>query len=127
MELSDKMLDIKTTKSAGYHIRVNTERLMLAEIDDKTMSFYKDNANDEGQETYYTKEGSIKMDDLERILDKEQFVRVHRSYLVNLAYVDHFSAKYIIITGIENAVPIGRTYREHFETSMERYRIANRC
>lgn len=127
LELDDMMLDIKTKKSAGYHIRVNTERLMFAMIDDRTMIFCKDNGNQDEKETYLTKEGSITMNDLEKILDQDQFVRVHRSYLVNMAYVEHFTAKFIIIRGAENTVPIGQTFREHFEASMEKYRKANRC
>jgi len=44
-----------------------------------------------------------------------------------MAYVEHFTAKFIIIRGAENTVPIGQTFREHFEASMEKYRKANRC
>jgi Response regulator of the LytR/AlgR family len=127
IDLNDNVLDIKTSKSAGYHIQVNTDRMMLAVIEDKTMCFYKENTNRLGNKMYFTKNGNITMDLLESLLDKKQFVRVHRSYLVNMAYVEHYSIDHIVIKGTDVFVPIGKTYRNRFKDSIGRYRKKNRC
>ncbi|CAM3540890.1 LytR/AlgR family response regulator transcription factor [Sphingobacterium prati] len=127
VELNDRILDIKTSKSAGYHVQVNIDRMMLAVIDDKTMCFYKENTYRVGNKMYFTKNGNITMDLLERLLDKEQFVRVHRSYLVNMAYVAHYSIDYISVKGVDEFVPIGKTYRKRFKTNIDKYRKKHRC
>jgi len=127
VELNDKILDIRASKSAGYHIQINTERLMFAEINDKTMCFYKDNPSRGEGKMYFTKHGNIKMERLEELLDQDQFVRVHRSFVVNMAYVENYSAEHIHIKGVNMMVPIGKTYRKDFMEKIEKYRKKNRC
>jgi DNA-binding LytR/AlgR family response regulator len=48
--------------------------------------------------------------ELERILDGENFLRVHRSFIVAKAMIDSFSALAIEIRGVQ--IPIGRSYLE---------------
>jgi len=45
-------------------------------------------------------------------LPKEDFVRVHRSYIVNVNYVDKIQDKYLFIGRAK--LPIGRSYQEDF-------------
>jgi len=80
-----------------------------------------------GNKMYFTKNGNITMDLLESLLDKEQFVRVHRSYLVNMAYVEHYSLDHIVIKSTDVFVPIGKTYRKRFKADIDKYRKKNRC
>lgn len=47
---------------------------------------------------------------IEKTLPTDQFLRIHRSYLVALAHIHSFSATYVFIGDKE--LPIGRTYKE---------------
>lgn len=43
-------------------------------------------------------------------LPEEMFVRVHRSFIVNMEYIDSYIGNLFYING--NAIPIGRSYRK---------------
>lgn len=45
----------------------------------------------------------------------EQFVRIHRSYVVNFNYLGQFSANYVIISG--HRIPVSRKYRNNLPGS----------
>ena len=52
---------------------------------------------------------------LNAVLDdftKEDFVRINRSLLINLAYVDSYQANEVIVKG--EALPISRIYKTEF-------------
>lgn len=49
---------------------------------------------------------------LQQKLPKEDFVRIHRSYIVNVNYVDKIQDKYVFIG--KARLPIGRSYQEDF-------------
>ncbi len=46
---------------------------------------------------------------MQETLPKEKFLRVHRSYIVNLDFIDSFSPSKLSLKGIE--IPIGRKYK----------------
>jgi DNA-binding LytR/AlgR family response regulator len=52
------------------------------------------------------------MKEVERKLDDRLFVRVHRSYIVNLQAID--SIKYAMITmeGMDKEIPVGGSYKD---------------
>lgn len=50
--------------------------------------------------------------DLMELLPKDQFVRIHRSFIVPLAKIEIVERHQVTISG--KTVPIGITYREHF-------------
>lgn len=52
----------------------------------------------------------ISLQELEQVLPAAHFLRIHRSYMVNINKIRAFSANEIEIAGI--ALPIGRTYSE---------------
>jgi DNA-binding LytR/AlgR family response regulator len=64
---------------------------------------------------YHTKDRQYKlrgsMKECETELRPYYFTRVHKSYLVNLAYVDNIKSSDIVLTGGE-MIPIGKVYRE---------------
>ncbi len=49
---------------------------------------------------------------LEHKLAEHQFIRIHRSYLINLRAVDGIEEDVVLIK--ENHLPVGKTYREEF-------------
>ena len=56
--------------------------------------------------------------DLETELSQEQFLRIHRSYIVNKAQITAFTAQDVEIGTKE--IPIGRNYRALFEQMMKK-------
>ena len=48
---------------------------------------------------------------LER-LDESYFVRVHRSYAINMRFVEEFDDNEVVVN--KKAIPITATYREEF-------------
>lgn len=54
--------------------------------------------------------------ELERILEADIFLRVHKSYIVNAGMITAYSAGEIEIGNIQ--IPIGRIYKEHAEAKL---------
>jgi DNA-binding LytR/AlgR family response regulator len=57
------------------------------------------------------------MNEIENLLNKGQFLRVHRSYLVAKNRIDAFTATDVEITG--KLIPVGRSYKELVQTILE--------
>ncbi|MEM1325598.1 MAG: response regulator [Bacteroidota bacterium] len=55
---------------------------------------------------------SIPMKDLLEKLQPDHFMRVHRSFVINLKQVDEVSESHVVIK--KKAVPLGKSYREEF-------------
>lgn len=56
----------------------------------------------------------ITMKEMEKILPRDMFLRVHRSYIVSLEAIDCFSNRNIYIKGLEFPIPVGRKYINQF-------------
>ncbi len=56
----------------------------------------------------------------ERLKD-DRFIRVHKSYLVNLSHVSEMKGRMISIPGIEESIPVGRTYTAHVQSKYTEY------
>lgn len=57
------------------------------------------------------------MKSFENELPKDKFVRVHKSYIVNLGKIDKFSSKFIEIGGV--LIPVSRTKKEQVQKAIE--------
>ena len=82
--------------------RLDLDRLQYCEVMGRTLLFHR-------------KDGEVldsigRLDDLcEQLKDYEQFVRCHRSYLINMDYVQNISSKTITMTdGIQIPIPHGK-------------------
>lgn len=60
------------------------------------------------------------LDDLEKILPRDWFVRCHKSYIVNLRYVRKYKSGLVQISSGYH-IPIGRKYAAHFITKLQNY------
>lgn len=73
----------------------------------------------------YTQDGSfptrMTISELITKLDNEQFSRVNRGYIVNLARVKISNSERVVMQGCQSFIPIGKTYRRAFERAMIRY------
>ncbi|QHT66972.1 response regulator transcription factor [Rhodocytophaga rosea] len=47
---------------------------------------------------------------LEELLPEDQFIRIHRSYIVSIAKIESFHSNFVEVQGIQ--LPIGRSYKE---------------
>ena len=90
--------------------------------------YYKINYDDllyiEGQHeyvTFHTKERRITaifaLKDLEDILPKEKFIRVHKSFIISLAHIQDLDKSDVTVAGAE--IPIGANYRAELLERLE--------
>lgn len=54
------------------------------------------------------------MKEMEESLPKKYFVRIHRSYLINISEIESVDMTKVILKGIKDAIPIGSKYRDLF-------------
>jgi len=54
---------------------------------------------------------------IEDKLPKQQFIRIHRSFIVSITFIDSFTAEYVEID--TKSLPISRSYRSSFLSKME--------
>ena len=95
--------DVIFVKNRSRLIRVKHEDLLCVEA-------LKDYVVVHTREESYTIHSTMK--EVERKLDDRLFVRVHRSFIVNLQAID--SIKYAMITmeGMEKEIPVGGSYKD---------------
>ncbi|MEM9836870.1 MAG: LytTR family DNA-binding domain-containing protein [Bacteroidota bacterium] len=55
-------------------------------------------------------------------LDKSRFVRVHRSYAINLAALRQFNSKEVYVDN--QPIPVGRAWRKNFYAHLQQLDIA---
>jgi len=106
----DKII-IKNKEGISF---VDTSDIVIVQREDRNTVIYTvDNS-------YITSEG---LSELEERLDKNQFFRSHKSYIVNLDRIDSiepwFNSTYNIhIKGIDEIIPVSRTYAKAFKEVM---------
>lgn len=95
--------DVIFVKNRSRLIRVKHEDLLFVEA-------LKDYVVVHTREESYTIHSTMK--EVERKLDERLFVRVHRSFIVNLQAIE--SIKYAMITmeGMEKEIPVGGSYKD---------------
>ena len=90
-------------KDKGGLIKIKTGQIMFAKADDNYTEIYTD-------KTKY-----LVTINLKKIADKLNtvpFVRIHRSYLINVHYIDRIQDGYVFIG--KHRLPIGRKYHDDF-------------
>jgi DNA-binding LytR/AlgR family response regulator len=65
------------------------------------------------QKTYLSRET---MYEYESTLQKENFIRTHKSYIVSIQRINAFTSTTVLIKGIE--IPVGRTYKDSLMSSL---------
>lgn len=92
--------------------RIETQEIIYFEIRNRVVCmFCKENR----QEEFY-----LTMDKLEKALKDKNFVRVHRSYLVNLRYIHSIEAKQIVCMD-HTCIPVGEKYLEQIRKEYSRF------
>ncbi|KGL61900.1 LytR/AlgR family response regulator transcription factor [Polaribacter sp. Hel1_85] len=104
-------LDIEETLVKNNYIFVRSDRKMVKVVFDEIL--YVESLSDYIK--IYTKENVLvtreTISNLEMKLPSLQFLRIHRSYIINIDKTDSYTNEFIEIN--KNAIPISRTYKEN--------------
>ena len=104
---NDRYVDIRSGTS---HIRLNLSKLLYAEVFNR-------------KTILHTKEGSIEyygqLSALEKLVGSD-FYRIHRSYLVNMKYIERYDKTFVTISD-GDSIPIARREYEGFLTAYMEY------
>lgn len=103
----DHVIQVDTTEGLR---RLRVDAIVYVEVLSHYLYIYT-------QTTQYRCRGS--MSEIERELTGYGFVRIHRSYLVGLKYVEKILSKEITVDG--KALPVGRGYKEEVKAAYMKY------
>lgn len=123
-----------------YDMREKSENTAMAAADDYIFlkadrKYVRVYLNDilyiKGMKDYvmvHTKEGRImtamNVKTILKQLNEEIFVRVAKSYVININYIDEASQSHVVINGKE--IPIGKTYKDNFIDNYIKNRLLER-
>ncbi|WP_055445727.1 LytR/AlgR family response regulator transcription factor [Lacinutrix mariniflava] len=114
-----KEIEISKTEEVNDFMFVRSDRRML-KIDFNTIVYiesYSDYIKIHlANETIVTRET---ISAIEAKLPKQQFMRIHRSYIISIKYIDAFTNEYITIG--DKALPISRSYKKEVLNVLEQY------
>lgn len=105
-------ITVKTTKNNGKLKKIELENIVYCEVHDKNIFFHMhDNAIIQGITT---------MELLLEKLPQSNFIRVHKSFLINIYYVEEFSRKCLKLRGKNDPIPVGRAYANNIKSHLQR-------
>jgi len=133
----DRLLQavMKVKQVMDQKAKIGNTTVMPVENDSEQTTFIKSGAefhqvaiqkikyieSDGNYVTFYTTKRSIlaryKISEVLELLPQQYFVRIHRSYIVALKYIDTVKKHCVVIDG--NEIPISANYREGFLTMIE--------
>lgn len=105
------VISVPSVNSRGGAIVIDTELLIHAQITDKTMTFHS---------VYGAESARISMDSLESLLPPEQFLRVHRSHIINIEFISVHRPNSILLHRFNDPVPVGERYKDDLKKALER-------
>lgn len=96
-------------KSSGQQHRINFEDIFYVES-------IKDYVNIKTSEQEYIVLDTLKS--MEQQLSESSFVRIHKSFIINLNQIKSFDSKKVILFS-DQEIPIGESYRNNFLTKLK--------
>jgi len=96
-------------KSKSRFVKININDILLIEA----LKDYVIIHTNEGKFTVHST-----MKEIERKFDFENFLRVHRSYIINITKIKAVEHSNIILDGFAKEIPIGGSYKEKFSNKM---------
>lgn len=101
----------------GHELRsIDIEKVMYFEVLKRIVIIHT--LNGEAGRFYST------LEMVEKQLDHKQFVRIHRSYLCNLFYIDKIQSKQVIFRG-RTSLPVGSKYMKDLKVEYTQYMLRN--
>lgn len=92
--------------------RISVDRISFFEVKNRVVYMYK--VDNEVEEFYAT------MKNLEEAFCRKYFIRIHRSYIVNLQYISSLENHHIILQNL-TVLPVGNKYIENVKTMYEKF------
>lgn len=100
--------EIITLKADHQNVVINIKDIILAEAMDNYVKIYR-----KGLPGVISQ---ITMKQIEAMLPGDTFVRIHRSYIIALPFVEKFTTRTIHLQGFPRPVPVGRKYLAAFKS-----------
>jgi len=92
---------VRSTRGKGAKINIPKQDILHVEVLDKISTFHC---------TDFDREARITLDMVQTLLSEDQFIRTHKSHIVNVTKVTDYSHTHVFVHGYPHPVPIGRTY-----------------
>jgi DNA-binding LytR/AlgR family response regulator len=102
-EHKDDFIIIKTT---GMHRKISLSEILYFESQGNDIKVVLAN-----QESFISK---TRITDLETTLSGKDFIRIHRSFIINAQFVTAFSNHEVLLGS--HQIPVGRSYKNEFDT-----------
>lgn len=99
-------LDAITLKADHKNVVISLDSISYIEAMDNYVKVFR-----HGMPTVISQ---ITMKEVEAMLPADNFIRVHRSFIVPLNAIDRFSNRKIYIRDVARPIPVGRTYNDSF-------------
>lgn len=118
----EKWLDValeELKESRVIQIKVNNEERKLKTDSVIYMTGEKNNTYIISENEKYLVSGNIKYWDEQ--VNNTSLVRIHKSYIINMDYVVERKSDFVRMTGCQDEIPIGRTYRSEFKEKYTEY------
>ena len=55
---------------------------------------------------------SFQMSKIQEKLSDSRFIKIHKSYIINISYIQQISSRYVIMRGYNHEIPIGNPYKK---------------
>lgn len=94
---------------------INNDDIIFFEVNNRVVSI---NCVDRVEKFYSS------MKNLESIIDKDEFIRIHRSYIVNITKINCITKKNVICIDGSN-IPIGNKYSENLKDKYSKFILNN--
>lgn len=108
----------KDSQQNGYiFVKSNSKLIKLKNKDIYYIEALKDYVVIHTLDTRYTIHSTMK--DIERKMGKEEFVRIHRSYIVRLDKIATIEYPNLTLEDIDKLIPIGGSYRDDLNTRIK--------
>ena len=94
---------------------IKNDNIIFFEINNRVVSI---NCVDRVEKFYSS------MENLESIIDKNEFIRIHRSYIVNITKINCITKKNVVCIDGSN-IPIGNKYSENLKEKYSKFILNN--
>ncbi len=121
MEKAKKFISLSEDKPAAANITLKADyKNIIISLNDIMLIEAMDNYVKIFRKQLPTVISQITMKEIESMLPENSFIRIHRSFIISIPYIEKFSNRTIYLRDFPRPVPVGRKYISAFKTVFER-------
>ena len=121
MEKAKKFISLSEDKPAAANITLKADyKNIIISLNDIMLIEAMDNYVKIFRKQLPTVISQITMKEIESMLPENSFIRIHRSFIISIPYIEKFSNRTIYLRDFPRPVPVGRNYISAFKTVFER-------